>query len=399
VRDVEIAKNVYWIGVNDRTTELFEGLWPIAAEGVSYNAYLIKDEKNAIIDLSKAIKTDEFFDQIDRFVPLQEIDYIILNHMEPDHTGVLKLVHRFAPNATILGTPKLVKMLCDWYDVKDNVRAVEDGEELDLGTRKVQFFHAPFVHWPETMVTYDQRDKIVFSCDAFGSYGAFRGTIFDDSCVDRGWYEEQSLRYYANIVAKFSHNVLRAIKKLSGLDISIIAPSHGLVWREDPGRIVELYQKWASYAEGPTEPGVTLLYGSMYGNSEKMMNAVAQGISDSGLPVEIFDVARTHTSYILSSLWTQAGVMIGAPTYETNLFPPMAEVLHMCAMKRVRNKICGMFGSHGWSGGAVKHARSIVEPLKWDFADALDFTGAPSKEDMMRGVRYGQEFAARVKES
>ena len=399
MRDVEIARNVYWIGVNDRTTDLFEGIWPITEAGVTYNAYLVAGRKKAVVDLSKAIKTDEFLGQISDILPPSELDYLILNHMEPDHTGVLKTLRAIAPAATILGTPKLVSMLESWFGITENVRAVKDGEELDLGDRKLQFFHAPFVHWPETMVTYDPGNGILFSCDAFGGYGAMRGTVFDDECLDKPFYIRESLRYYVNIVAKFSSNVLRAIDKLGGLDIRMVAPSHGLIWRKEPGLIIELYRKWAGYAAGEPEKGVTLLYGSMYGYTEKTMNAVAQGISGAGIPVEIFDVARTHPSYILPALWTHKGVMIGAPTYETNLFPPMQYVLHLCDLKRIHGRRYAVFGSYGWSGGAFKHTRQIVEPLQWELQGSFEFVGSPKPQDLKAAEEFGKTFAQAIKES
>jgi len=389
---VEIKPDVYWIGVNDRTTDLFEGLWPITQEGVSYNAYLINDEKKAVVDLAKALKTDEFFDHISEIVDLSEIGYVVINHMEPDHTGVLRTLRRIAPAATILGSPKTKGMLESFYGITENVRVVQDGETLSLGRRTLQFFSTPFVHWPETMMTYETSHRILFSCDAFGGYGALRGAIFDDEYTDLDFYQKEALRYYVNIVAKFSKPVLRAIGKLADVPVEIIAPSHGLIWRRHPQIIVNLYQKWAEYATGQTEAGITLIYGSMYGNTETMMNAVAQGISRVGVPLEIFDAARTHISYILPSLWTKAGVMVGAPTYEGTLFPPVAQVLEMAVLKRVLNKKMAMFGSYGWSGGALKHLKKIIEPVKWELVDSFEFAGKPTEEDLKRGEEFGARF-------
>jgi anaerobic nitric oxide reductase flavorubredoxin len=394
---VEIKPEIYWIGVNDRTTDLFEGLWPIAQEGVSYNAYLINDERKAIVDLAKGLKTDEFFDHIAEIVTLSEIDYVVINHMEPDHTGVLRTLRMIAPGATILCSPKAEAMLESFYGVTENVRVVQDGEALSLGGRTLQFFSTPFVHWPETMMTYETSSRILFSCDAFGGYGALRGAVFDDECTDLGFYQKEALRYYVNIVAKFSKPVLKAIEKLADVDVEVIAPSHGLIWRKQPQLIVELYKKWAEYATGTTEPEVTLIYGSMYGNTEKMMNAVAQGISSEGVPPEIFDAARTDVSYILPSLWTRAGVMVGAPTYEGTLFPPMAQVLEMAALKRVLNKKVAMFGSYGWSGGALRDLKKIVEPLKWELVDSFEFAGGATEADLKRGEEFGARFAEVVK--
>jgi anaerobic nitric oxide reductase flavorubredoxin len=410
---VEIKPDIYWIGVNDRTTDLFEGLWPITQEGVSYNTYLINDEKKAIIDLTKALKTDEFFDQIDQITDVSELDYIIVNHMEPDHSGVLRTLRRVAPQATILGTEKTRAMLESFYGITEGVQVVQDGDTLSLGQHTLRFVYTPFVHWPETMMTYEVAGRILFSCDAFGSYGALRGAIFDDEYADPPtgpstssggssghrleFYKQEALRYYVNIVALFSGPVLKAIAKLADVPVSIIAPSHGLIWRENPQVIVDLYKQWAEYATGPTEVGVTLIYGSMYGNTEEVMNAIAQGISREGVPLTIFDAAHTHVSYILPSLWTQQGVMVGAPTYEGSLFPPVAQVLDMTAQKRIRNKKVARFGSYGWSGGAQRDFERIIEPLKWELVDSFEFIGAPREEDLRHGEEFGAHFARLIK--
>jgi flavorubredoxin len=399
MRPIEITPGIYWIGVNDRTTDLFEGLWPITQEGVSYNAYLIDDEKKAIIDLAKALKTDEFFDQIDQVTDVSQLDYIVINHMEPDHSGVLRTLLRMAPQATILGTPKTRSMLESFYGITKGVEVVQDGHTLELGRHSLKFVYAPFVHWPETMMTYETSQEILFACDAFGSYGALRGGIFDDEYDDPEFYEREALRYYVNIVSVFSKPVLKAIAKLADVPVSVIAPSHGLVWRKNPERIVELYKQWAEYAAGPTELGVTLIYGSMYGNTEKMMNAIAHGISQESVPLDIFDVNHTHVSYILPSMWTQRGVMVGAPTYEGSLFPPMAQVLNMAATKRVRNKKVARFGSYGWSGGAQRHFERLIEPLKWELTDSFEFVGNPSNEDLRQGEAFGASFARLLKDT
>lgn len=389
----EIKKDVYCISLNDRTTDLFEGLWPIRDEGVTYNSYLIDDEKKMIVDLAKEFKTDALFDLIAKIVEPKNLDYLVVNHMEPDHTGAIKTLTRINPDLTILCTPKAKPMLESYYGVTGRIKEVADGETLNLGKRRVTFFHIPFVHWPETMATYSGADKILFSCDAFGGYGALPGAIFNDQCRDIEFYKQESLRYFANIVSKFSKPVLNAIDKLKDVDIDIIAPSHGLIWRENPGEIIELYKRWSEYSATGGEPGVTLLFGSMYGNTERMMNAVAQGVAEEGVPLKIFDVARTHSSYVLPALWTQSGVIIGAPTYEVSLFPAMKHMLNEAAIKRITNKKAAYFGSYGWSGGALKDVKSIVEPLKWELTETLEFLGAPTEEEWNKAKELGSRFA------
>ncbi len=394
---VEIMPDVYWVGVNDRTTDLFEGLWPITKEGVSYNSYLIDDEKKAIIDLTKSFKGDEYLARIDEVTDISKIDYVVVNHMEPDHSGLLRTFRRIAPQATILGSAKTKDMLKSFFSIKDNVQVVNEGDTLSLGKRTLKFFSTPFLHWPETMMTYEVSHRILFPCDAFGGYGAIHGAIFDDECKNFDFYQQEALRYYVNVVANYSGRVLAAIEKLADIPVEVIAPSHGLIWRKNISLIVNLYKKWAEYASGKSEPGITLIYGSMYGNTEVMMNAVAQGISQSGVPVEIFDASRTHVSYILPSLWTKRGVIIGASTYEVSLFPPVAEVLNMAAHKLIKNKKAAFFGSYGWSGGALRGLKKIIEPLKWDLVDNLEFVGCPTEEDLKKGEEFGASFAQLIK--
>lgn len=396
---VEIRPGVYWVGVNDRTTDLFEGLWPITKEGVSYNSYLIDDQKKAIIDLTKSFKADEFFTQISEVTDISKIDYIVMNHMEPDHSGLIRTFRKINPQSTILCSAKTKEMLASFFDIKENIQVVNDGETLSLGKMTLKFFSTPFLHWPETIMTYETSQRILFPCDAFGSYGAIRGAIFDDECKDFDFYQQEALRYYVNIVANYSQRVLSAIEKLSDVPLDVIAPSHGLIWRKKISVIVNLYKKWAEYATGKTEPGITFIYGSMYGNTEMMMNAVAQGISRAGVPLEIFDAARTHVSYILPSLWTKAGVMIGAPTYEVSLFPPVADVLNMAVHKRILNKKVACFGSYGWSGGARKHFQKIIEPLKWEMMEYFEFMGSPTREELKKGEEFGAKFAELVKKA
>ncbi len=392
----DIKPGIYGISINDRTTDLFEGVWPISKEGVTYNSYLIKDEKTVLIDLAKDFKTDTLLSLIGEIVDPRSIDYVVVNHMEPDHTGAIKTVTQLNPNLQLICTPKAKPMLENYYGITDRIITVEDGQTLSIGKRTLTFVHAPFVHWPETMMTYLAAEKILFSCDAFGSYGALPGTVFDDECHDLEFYKSEALRYYTNIVAKFSKPILAAINKLAGVAVDIICPSHGLIWRKNPGTIIELYRKWAEYEKGVNERGVTLLYGSMYGNTERIMNHVAKGLSASGIPVDIFDVARTHTSYILPSVWVNTGVVIGAPTYEVGLFPPMATVLEEIAMKRVMNKKAAFFGSFGWSGGALAKTKSIIEPVKWELSDVLEFQGGASPANIEKGYKFGLEFGRKI---
>jgi anaerobic nitric oxide reductase flavorubredoxin len=390
---IAVKPGIYWIGVNDRTTDLFEGLWPISHEGVSYNSYLVLDEKKALIDMAAGHHATGLLEQIQDLVDPTELDYIVVNHMEPDHTGALTLLRSLAPQAELVVSPKAKDMMAEFYGITEGLRVVNDGDTLSLGSQTLAFYMIPFVHWPETMVTYAPEQRVLFSCDAFGGYGAMRGDIFDDQHADLDYYIQESLRYYVNIVARFSGPVLRAIDKLQGVDIEVVAPSHGLLWRRDPGQIIELYRMWATYASEAPKPGVTLVYGSMYGNTERMMNAVAEGVTQAGVPLAVFDAARTHPSYILPSLWTQSGVIVGAPTYEVSLFPPVAQAIETAVHKRIMNRKAAYFGSYGWSKGALRGLEQLTEPLKWEWLDTLEFAGATTKENLHQGEAFGERFA------
>jgi flavorubredoxin len=396
MKPVEITQGIYWIGVNDEKTELFEGLWPIKDEGISYNSYLVRGEKTAQIDLCKDIYQEEYLNELKTLVDPTQIDYLVVNHMEPDHSGAMRAFLELAPQAKILCTQKAVRMLEDFFGITENIHAVEDGETLNLGGHVLQFTTVPMVHWPETMVTFDQATGVLFSCDAFGGYGRLMDGIFDDDYADISFFEKESLRYYANIVAAFSKPVLNAGEKLANVEIKIVAPSHGLVWRKDPAHIVDLYMKWSEYGKGKSEKKVALIHGSMYGNTSRAAEAIADGLKASGVELETFDVRLTHASYILPAIWTSQGIAIGAPTYEGSLFPGMAQTLLMAEFKRMFNKDAIYFGSYGWGGGAQRYLGAQLERLKWNLGETLEFAGEPSPDDLSQAKTLGMNFGSKI---
>lgn len=400
---IEVKQGIWWIGVNIRSHDLFEGLWPIP-HGVSLNSYLVKGDKVAVIELVRewSGSSTEFMQQLHSAgVSCMDIDYIILNHLEPDHTQFLTNLRRMAPQATIISSPKGIELVQYFYGMTDNVRAVQDGEELDLGGgKRLVFYHTPFVHWPETMMTYDPATQVLFSCDAFGGFGALKGILFDDQvhAADRTFYYNEMLRYYANIVTNFSRMVLRALDKLAGVPVAVIAPSHGLVWRSDPGEVIARYKKFAEYPTGKTECGISLLWGSMYGNTKMATDAVMRGVAHEGVPMEVFEVPRAEESYILASVFKNRGVIVGAPTYETKMFPPMAHALDELARKGMTNKKAFRYGSFGWSGGAQKEFDAIAESLQWVRAESFEFRGAPTTDDLNRVEELAAAFARMIRD-
>ena len=393
----EIADRIHAFAVDDRTTALFEGLWPIRDVGITYNSYLVRGKKNVLIDLTNEASSGSLFDTIATIVDPASIDYVVVNHMEPDHTAALKTLMRIAPKVEIICTPSATPMLASFYGITKGIREVQDGEELDIGGRRLAFHHTPLVHWPETMVTYEPAAKVLFSADIFGGYGSQPEVLFDDESADIDFYLRESLRYYTNIIAKFSPQVARMVEKLRKLPLALIAPGHGLLWRKEPQRIVDNYAKWAGYAKGNNELAVTLLYASMYGNTAQAMNAVVRGLGSESVPSVVFDVAHSHLSHILPSLWTNAGVIIGSPTYEGNLFPSILHLLTDAGNKNITNKKVAFFGSWSWSSGALREAKKLVEPWGWEIVDTLEFEGAANKEAIEQAFQLGASFARHLK--
>jgi flavorubredoxin len=281
------------------------------------------------------------------------------------------------------------------------VHVISDGETLDLGDGKVLSFHeTPNIHWPETMMTFEQGSGTLFSCDAFGSYGTLNDVFFDDqlSTIQHDFFMNEALRYYANVVASFSSFVTKGINSLAKLDIKAIAPSHGIIWRENPRAIIDSYARFAGYMNGPAEPEVTIIWSSMYGNTEKLVKNVVQGVRKEGLPVHVYRVPDEHVGVILASAWKSAGIILGMPTYEYEMFPPMAWVLDMFRRKKVWNKKALRFGSAGWSGGAQRELDSLTEKMKWEFLEPIEWKGAPSSFELELAMSQSQALARQIKE-
>ncbi|MGL1891902.1 MAG: FprA family A-type flavoprotein [Spirochaetaceae bacterium] len=399
----KIADGIYQLGSNINNGDLFEGMWPIP-EGVSLNSYVVKGEKIAIIDLvddwdnapENLLKQLKSID-----VNPEDIDYIVLNHLEPDHTGWLNGFLKESKDIEIITTPKGEKMLRSFFKYQGLVKVVKDGDTLDLGGKELTFYHAPFVHWPETMVTFHKESGVLFSCDAFGSYGELGHEVFDDQISEEKhkFYDDESLRYYANIVAGYSVPVLRAIDKLTPLEIKIIAPSHGIIWRENPAVIIERYKKFADYMSGKAEKEITMVVGSMYGNTRNIVSSVIKGIRSEGIPVHIFNIPEDHISYILASAWKSKGLVIGMPTYEGKMYPPMSNVLEMFSTKHVWNKEVFRFGSYAWTGGAQRDFESKTSKLKWNLLEPLEWEGSATDKDHEIAFNQGKALAIKVKES
>jgi flavorubredoxin len=399
----QIADGIYRIGANITNGDLFEGMWPIP-DGVSLNAYVVKGEKIALIDLVRDWDDApmKIRDQLASIaVDVKKIDYLILNHLEPDHTGWLGTFRDLCPQARIVTTAKGVPLVKSFYGITEGVHTVKSGDVLDLSGKKLVFEETPNVHWPETMMSYEPSAGILFSCDAFGSYGSLAAEIFDDELPpDRhAFFEKETLRYYANIVASFSSFVERAIAKLGGLKINIIAPSHGILWRQKPQVIIDRYLRYAAYAKGPAEAEVAFVWGSMYGNTEKAVDAVITGLKEGGVCFSLHRVPRDDASHILASAWKSTGLVFGMPTYEYKMFPPVAHVIDELGRKKVFGKKVFRFGSYGWSGGAAKELAELTAKFNWTFIDPVEFAGCPTDADYELVKTRARQLAEIVKQT
>jgi flavorubredoxin len=383
-RAIPVVENVYWVGANDRETDLFEGLWPLL-RGVSYNCYLIADEKTTLMDTVKKNSLPSCLERIgDALGAEPKVDYLVIHHLEPDHSGSVPVLRKIFPEMQIIGNEKTAEFLGHIYGIKDGIRVVKDGDELDLGGRKLKFFLTPMVHWPETMMSYEQKDKILFSGDAFGGFGTLDGDIFDDT-LDMVYFEDEILRYFSNIVGKYSVPVQKAIERLRNIKVGIVAATHGPIWRKNPGVIIEHYDRW-SRQDG--EDGVVIAYGSMYGSTERMMETVAVGIYETGCRnVRIHDMSRSHVSYAIRDAWRYKGLVLGCPTYDTGIFPPVDALVRLLEEKKLKNRVVGLFGSYGWSGGGVKGLKAFVETSKLKLVEPVVEARFSATDDKLEQCR------------
>lgn len=393
----QITDDVTWIGVNDRKTERFENYIPLPY-GVTYNSYFINDEKTCVIDAVELGSASTFLDKIVDCLEGRPLDYIIINHVEPDHSSGLKEVIKVFPNVKIVGNAKTLGMLqafCVDFP-QENFVTIKEGEILDLGKHKLTFAMMPMVHWPESMVTYDKTDEILFSNDAFGSFGTLDGGIFDDQ-VNFEFYQGEMRRYYANIVGKYGPQVVNTIKKLSALTIKFIAPSHGLIWRKDIPKVISLYETWAKLE--PEQEGVVIVYGSMYGNTARMAEILGRKLSCFGIKeVKIYDASRTDHTFIMSEIWKYKGLIIGSCAHNNSVYPKVEPLLHKLQNYGLKNRYLGIFGTMMWSGGGVRGIQAFADSLNGleVVAEPVEVKGTPKDEDIVRLEAIAEEMANKL---
>ncbi len=399
----KVTDNIYQATKNIKGI-LFEGLWDIP-NGVSVNSYIVKGEKTAIIDgMWDEESVHEILGYLEKLnIPKEEVEYFIVNHMEPDHSGWLTAINHINPNAKIVCNSKSKDLIETFYGIHDNLMVVEDGDVIELGNNHtLKAIMIPNVHWPDTMAMYHNLTGTVFSCDAFGSFGSVPEENYDDklSKDEVQFYEKEAVRYYSNIVASFSMAVKSAIKKCADLDIKIIAPGHGIVWRENPKKIIDDYARYADYQKGVAKEEITVIWGSMYGMTKKAVDLIVNVLDEEGIKYNIHEVPQTPAGTILSSAWNSTGVILAMPTYEYKMFPPMASVLTELGKKRVQGRKAFRVGSYGWSGGAQRELDTILEDNKmnWEFLEPVEFQGRPEDEDLSLIKDRVKELVKEVRE-
>ncbi len=359
-----ICADIDWLGANDRRLSRFENVHPIP-RGVSYNSYLIRDEKTVLLDTADKAVGERFFENLAHALGGRTLDYHIVNHMEPDHCATLgELVRRY-PDVKIVTSAKALTMIRQFFDfdIDARVQLVKEGDSLCTGRHTLSFYMAPMVHWPEVMVTYDALSKILFSADAFGTFGALDGSIFADEVNFEADWLPDARRYYTNIVGKYGPQTLALLGKAAGLDIKMLCPLHGPIWRENLGWYIDKYTKWGAYV--PEEQGVVIPYGSIYGNTANAAELLAVMLADRGVRnIRVYDVAETHVSYILAELFRYSHIVFASMTYNNGLFPPMETLLLAVRSHNLQSRTVAFIENGTWVPQSGKLMREIVCPLK-----------------------------------
>lgn len=360
----KLTDTVTWVGGSDRRLALFENLFPIP-RGIAYNSYLILDEKTALIDTVDSSITRQFLENIYSTLNGRTLDYLIINHMEPDHCSAIEeLLLRF-PNLKIVGNQKTFAFIQQFYrfEPEGHTIAVKENDTLTLGSHTLRFFFTPMVHWPEVMMTYEESEGLLFSADAFGCFGALNGNLFSDEVeFERDWLPD-ARRYYGNIVGKYGLQVQSALKKLSGVNIRMICPLHGPIWRKNLDYLLEKYERWSRYE--PETRSVVMLYGSMYGDTENAVNILAAGLSDAGVRnIGVYDVSGTHVSYLISEVFRCSHLILAAPTYNGGIYPAMYNFLHDMQALGLKNRTAALIENGSWAPASAKQMREMLEQLK-----------------------------------
>lgn len=360
----KVTEDIVWVGASDRRLALFENIFPIP-RGVSYNSYVLLDEKTVLLDTVDASVAGQFFENLEHVLDGRKLDYLIVNHMEPDHCAMIGDLVRRYPEVQVVGNTKTFGMIKQFFgtDFAERAVTVKEGDTLATGAHTLHFVMAPMVHWPEVMVTYDEKDKVLFAADGFGTFGALNGNIFADEVdFDRDWLDD-ARRYYTNIVGKYGASVQALLKKASGLEIAVICPLHGPIWRENLGYILEKYQKWSTYEA--EDQAVVILYATMYGNTASAADALAGRLAAKGVKkIVVYDVSNTHVSELISEIFRASHVVFAAPTYNGGIYPVMENLLADMKALAVQNKTVALMENGTWAPMTAKQMREKLAELK-----------------------------------
>lgn len=379
---MKLSERIHYVGVNDDEKSLFEGLWPLPS-GVSYNSYLAVDEKIALIDTVEHGFEDEFIAGIAESIGDRNIDYLVVNHMEPDHSSLITYIMERYPDLQIVANAKTLPMLKGYYAVpEEKVVIVGENDELSLGSCSLRFHMIPMVHWPETMVTWLEEEKTLFSGDAFGTFGCVDEDVVDNDGTFEE-YRDEMIRYYSNIVGKYGNPVQTALKKLSGLDIRRVCSTHGPVWENNISKVVSLYDKLSRYEVGR---GVCIVYGSMYGNTAAAADALAMELEARGIPYAIHDLAGNNSGELgvsgaLRDVFKYDTVAVGSPTYNNGIYPPVETFMKALSSRLIRNRRFYAFGSYTWSGASVRQLNELAASMNFEvLGEGMSFPQAYTRE-------------------
>lgn len=394
-KPLEITEDIFYVGVNDRTKHLFENLWPLP-HGVSYNSYIINDDKTTLIDTVDICYSDQFFRKIVSVLGDKPVDYLIVNHMEPDHSGSIVWLLTKYPGMKIVGNKRTVEMLKGYYGITANVVTVQDQEKLSLGKNTLQFHLTPMVHWPETMMTYVPERKTLFSADAFGTFGTLDGGVIDAQlCPERYW--DEMIRYYSNIVGKFGSPVQTALKKLNGIGLDIICSTHGPVWtkKENISKVVGIYDKLSRYE---ADNGLVIAYGSMYGNTAELAEIIAEEAAVNGVRnIVMHNVSKSHLSDIIRDAFKYRGLIIGSPTYNNKLYTGVESLLSALQNRFLKNRFFGCFGSFTWADASAKQFSLFAEQMEFEIvADPVVMKQAMLAEVEEKARGLGRAMALKL---
>ncbi len=381
-----ISKDLIYVGASDRRTALFENVYPIP-RGVSYNSYLLRDEKTVLMDTADSVVREQYFENVAAALDGRQLDYLVVNHMEPDHAALIAPLLLRYPQATVVTTAKAAQMMEQFFGGKpENLQVVKEGDTLVTGRHTLCFTMAPMVHWPEVMMTYDTTDKVLFSADAFGTFGALSGNLYaDEMNFEKEWLAD-ARRYFVNIVGKYGIQVQNVLKKAATLDIKMICPLHGPVWRENLEYFINKHDLWSRYE--PEEKGVVLIYGSIYGHTEAAAMRMATLLAQRGVKnIHVYDASRTHVSELVAECWRVSHIVLAASTYNNGLFTPIEELLLDLKAHGFQRRIWALIENGSWAPQSGKLMRAALEEMKemTIVGDTLSLKSAmqPSQEEQL----------------